>query len=264
MQKKDFTKDVYHHDSGLAYSEEVPDEVTCNHVGWLGDSTPSGDHEIPHGFLDILHHYKNYHYVDAGWMGFHTCEICEQFDDRGEFLIQMDDDYYVLPNMVFHYIEKHDYRPHLTFMNKVMRDWASPSRNRCREDSCGIDINERSKRLQKEHLNWMKDHNEKIERIRKGEIKEDLDFDMVRARIFNVCVWGSPDESVESLSSYIIERRSGFMSGKELWLHWIKRLAEDDQLLGRFAESTSFSKEQWLYIMKKLTHNLSKANTSCE
>ena len=59
-------------------------------------------------------------------MGFHTCEICEELDDRGEFLIQMDDDYYVLPNMVLHYIEKHDYRPDLKFMNRVMRDWASP------------------------------------------------------------------------------------------------------------------------------------------
>ena len=89
MFKKDFTKAVYEHVSDLAYSEEIPAEITCNYVGWLGDSTPSANHEIPDGFLDTLVHYKNYHYVDGAEMGFHTCEICEQCDDRGEFLIQM-------------------------------------------------------------------------------------------------------------------------------------------------------------------------------
>lgn len=257
MQKNDFSKRVYSHFSGLAYSEEIPGEISCNYVGWLGDSTPSANHEIPDGFLDTLDHYKNYHYVDGAELGFHTCEICEQFDDRGEFLIQLDDDYYVLPNMVLHYIEKHDYRPRLTFMNRVMRDWALPSRNRCREDSCGISIEQRSKRIIEESEKWTKEHNERIERIRKGEIEEDLDIDKVVARIWNVCGGrGSTDDAMTEIASCIAEKRSGFISSKEVWLSWFKRLVEDDQLLDRLAQKPCYSKEQWLQIMKKLTHDL--------
>ena len=257
MQREDFTEAVYGHDTGLAYSEEIPGEITCNHVGWLGDSTPSADHEIPHGFLEILRHYKDYHYVDEGWMGFHTCEICEAFDDRGEFLIQMDDDFYVLPNMVLHYIEKHDYRPPLTFMNRVMGDWASPSRNRCREDACGMSIEERSKKIIAESEKWMKEHNERIERVKRGEIEEELDIDKVVARIWNVCGGrGSLDEAAEEISSCIAEKRSGFISSKEVWLSWFKRVAEDDQLLDQLAKKPCYSKEQWLEILKKLVHNL--------
>ncbi len=256
MHREDFTIAVYSHDSGLAFSEEIPGEITCNYVGWLGDSTSSADHEIPHGFLDTLDHYKNYHYVDGGELGFHTCEFCEAFEDRGEFLIQMDDDYYVLPNMVLHYIEKHDYRPPLTLMNQVMRDWASPSRDRCREDACGISIKERSKRMQKEHLDWTKEHNERIEKIRKGEIEEDLDIGKVAARIWNVTGRGSTDEAVEGISSCIAEKRSGFISSKEVWLSWFKRLVEDDQLLDHLAQKPCYSKEQWLQIMNKLVDDL--------
>jgi hypothetical protein len=103
----------------------------------------------------------------------------------------------------------------------------------------------------------MKDHNERLERIRKGEIEEDLDIDTVVARIWNVCGWDrSPDQAAEELYSCIIERKRGFVSGKELWLPWIKMLAEDEQLFDRLTESASYSKEQWLDILKKLIHTL--------
>ena len=46
------------------------------------------------------------------------------------------------------------------------------------------------------------------------------------------------------------------MSGKELWLPWMKSLAEDDQLLDRLAQKPCYFKEQWLHIVKKLVHDL--------
>jgi hypothetical protein len=159
--------------------------------------------------------------------------------------------------MVLHYIEKHDYRPDLTFMNRVMRDWALPSRNPCRENSCGIDIEERSRRFRIEHEIWVKEHNERIDKIQKGEIEEDLNIDKVVARIWNECGGrGSTDEAAEGIASCIAEKRSGFMSSKEVWLSWFRRLVEDDQLLERLAQKPCYSKEQWLQVMKKLTRDL--------
>src|SRR6185503_17266231 len=44
------------------------------------------------------------------WRGLHTCEICGGDDDKGEFFVEDHAVRYVLPNMILHYIIKHQYK----------------------------------------------------------------------------------------------------------------------------------------------------------
>lgn len=52
--------------------------------------------------------------------GFHTCEFCEEFHASGNIGIPGDGVLFVAPEMVAHYVEKHDYLPPQQFIRAVL------------------------------------------------------------------------------------------------------------------------------------------------
>jgi hypothetical protein len=86
-------------------------------VGWL-----SSEHAYSTGDLPslILEHIKTYcqhwgetlHALYWGlYMGFHTCELCEEFSSYGNVGLPAGELLYVFPEMLAHYVEKHQYLP---------------------------------------------------------------------------------------------------------------------------------------------------------
>src|SRR6266480_4390480 len=55
-------------------------------VGWLGATVRSSGPVDP-VILAALKHYTSWPYVEDGWMGFHTCEICNSVSSHGEVWI---------------------------------------------------------------------------------------------------------------------------------------------------------------------------------
>ena len=61
--------------------------------------------------------------TDMGELGYHTCGICNRYEDRGEFIVQANDRTYVVPCMVLHYIDAHGYLPPEVFLSDL-RAWS--------------------------------------------------------------------------------------------------------------------------------------------
>lgn len=93
-------------------------------VGWLGATVPSSGPVDP-VILAALKHYTSWARVEDGWMGVHTCEICDAFSSNGEFWIIWAGVRYVLPVMTVHYITAHGYRPPEQFLKDVRDKWTS-------------------------------------------------------------------------------------------------------------------------------------------
>lgn len=136
MEIKDLTQDIYEHSLSLAYSQDLPEKLDCIYVGWLGATVPAVNHSLPPEFIEALKHFATDHDVDLGALGYHLCEICNSHENRGEFLIEIKKQYYVLPQMVLHYIDDHGYRPPKKFVDELVEDWAQPHRLSCRQGCC--------------------------------------------------------------------------------------------------------------------------------
>lgn len=91
-------------------------------VGWLGDTVPSTGPVDP-VILAALKHYTSWARVEDGWMGVHTCEICDAYYANDEFWIIWKGVRYVLPQMMLHYITAHGYRPPEQFLNDLREKW---------------------------------------------------------------------------------------------------------------------------------------------
>ena len=80
-------------------------------VGWLGDDV---EHAGPTSEMVISALRRAAESSPRDWgpvlEGLHTCEICGRYSGAGEFVIERIWSRYLLPNMVFHYIEAHGYR----------------------------------------------------------------------------------------------------------------------------------------------------------
>lgn len=118
MSDPDVAKERWQHDQGLAYDPSLPKEFDATLVGWLKREVPRVG-EISPDALRKIEWICEHRKIDQGWLGYHTCEICEQYDDRGEALYICDGVYYVIPQMILHYINDHGYVPPPQFMKAL-------------------------------------------------------------------------------------------------------------------------------------------------
>jgi len=102
---------------------DYPGLVTRS-VGWLGATVPTSGLVDP-GILAALRHYASWARVEDGWVGVHTCEICNAFCSNGEFWIIWSGIRYVLPQMTLHYITEHGYKPPEQFLKHVHEKWTT-------------------------------------------------------------------------------------------------------------------------------------------
>ncbi|MCI0377367.1 MAG: hypothetical protein L0215_07165 [Gemmataceae bacterium] len=96
-------------------------------IGWLHPDHPYTKGEVSSEFLSRLKEFTErcgqsaeaLYFGASG--GIHTCEFCGQAYGVGNFGVPCDDLLFVAPEMVVHYIEKHDYRPPAEFVAAVLR-----------------------------------------------------------------------------------------------------------------------------------------------
>ncbi|MDB5295141.1 MAG: hypothetical protein JWO31_1124 [Phycisphaerales bacterium] len=106
--------------SPRTYAPELHTGVIVRSVGWLGRRVPHKGHAAP-SILEALRRYATTGYRDDNDLGFHTCEICGRANSHGEFWVEWRGVRYVLPMMVFHYVEAHRYLPPDEFLSAVQQ-----------------------------------------------------------------------------------------------------------------------------------------------
>jgi hypothetical protein len=116
----DLTAWAYHHVPELAFRRDLPSPLAAIAVGWLGSNVPTSG-SVPESLIAMLRTASNEYSTDTGELGYHTCAICNRFEDRGEFIIETEGRTYVLPRMILHYIEKHRYRPPQQFLDDLSK-----------------------------------------------------------------------------------------------------------------------------------------------
>ena len=112
--------------SSRPYAPELHEGAAVRAVGWLGNRVPR------HGRLDArvleqLRHYRHATFQDDGDLGDHVCEICGLERGRGEFWIEWEGLRYVLPALVLHYCEVHEYLPPEEFLAALASRWIADS-----------------------------------------------------------------------------------------------------------------------------------------
>ena len=95
----DLTEIQYSHCPQLAFRQDLSSPIAAFAVGWLGDFVPRAG-TIPDSELSALREAHARCTTDAGELGYHTCQICNRYDDRGEFIVEVKGRTYVLPRMV--------------------------------------------------------------------------------------------------------------------------------------------------------------------
>lgn len=58
--------------------------------------------------------------VLCGAWGSHTCGICGRYDSHGEIVVSTARAHYLVPTMIFHYIEAHRYKPPKRFIADLL------------------------------------------------------------------------------------------------------------------------------------------------
>ena len=111
-------------------------------IGWLGDSVENIG-ATPDKCIDRLFKYYSSSIIDDGSMGFHSCEICSGSESwykndrpgpriewrneekwlygQGHYLILYENDIYICPALILHYILHHDYCPPEKFITAVAK-----------------------------------------------------------------------------------------------------------------------------------------------
>ncbi len=123
----DLTDFQYQHVQELAFRTDLSSPLAGTAIGWLGATVPQTG-PIPSSVFDALRNASTNCSTDAGELGYHTCQVCKRFEDRGEFVIDTKGRTCVLPRMVIHYIEVHQYRPPQQFLNDL-NHWNEDSNN---------------------------------------------------------------------------------------------------------------------------------------
>ncbi len=106
--RPDFTE--FYYSASICANMKIPRYFTVQSIGWLSNVVYNFGVVSPE-VIEALTHYRHFHTVDEGDLGYHTCELCDAYDDRGEILVQLGGVNYLLPSMIIHYIEAHDYCP---------------------------------------------------------------------------------------------------------------------------------------------------------
>lgn len=91
------------------YSEPPEAGYRYLSVGWLGKTVPSKGKTALSALEKLRWLRVENINLNGMWMGEHECEICQNFEDTSEFYVPHGETRYILPGMVFHYIEDHGY-----------------------------------------------------------------------------------------------------------------------------------------------------------
>ena len=94
--------------SEATYSRHDRDGHEYRSVGWLGGEVTRREHTAP-AVVATLRFLRDINQLPDHWRGLHACEICNGEHDKGEFFVEDHSVRYVMPNMVLHYIEAHQY-----------------------------------------------------------------------------------------------------------------------------------------------------------
>jgi hypothetical protein len=117
MEIPDQTQISFEHIPELAFDRTLPTPLDAIAIGWIGSHVPTAGAIDSDELLAIEGVLKN-NRIDAGELGCHTCEICNDFETRGEAVL-MADEFFVMPQMILHYITVHDYLPPERFLDAV-------------------------------------------------------------------------------------------------------------------------------------------------
>ena len=94
-------------------------------VGWLDDAHKFTKAEIPQKLQRKLRQYSENWITSTealAWgllMGVHECELCDDYRASGNFGVPSQELLFVCPEMVFHYVEIHGYRPPEVFLRAL-------------------------------------------------------------------------------------------------------------------------------------------------
>ena len=110
--------------SATTYCPELHEDVRAKSVGWLGSSVPSCG-RLDAVTLERLRYYQRVNAHDDGDLGSHVCGLCGVARGHGEFWVEWQGVRYVLPALVIHYCEAHDYQPPAEFLNALAQRWSS-------------------------------------------------------------------------------------------------------------------------------------------
>jgi len=110
------------------YNDHVVDgELTYRSVGWLGNRVERQGETDPE-IVTRLQQIQASNQLSDNWRGLHDCEICKAEkvvwpeSDKGEFFVEQGSIRYILPNMVIHYITRHDYKLPES-VEQAVREW---------------------------------------------------------------------------------------------------------------------------------------------
>ena len=104
--------------SSTVYAGELHRGAVVRSVGWLGSEVPRRG-RLAAGVVKQLRHYRELAFHDDGDLGSHACEICGTEEGRGEFWVEWAGVRYVLPALVLHYCEAHEYLPPDDFLDAL-------------------------------------------------------------------------------------------------------------------------------------------------
>ena len=110
------------------YGDWPDDGFTVYAVGWLGDEVPTKGSVHPE-IIRALRLFRDRRVRADDTLGYHDCEIClkegvaDPYIDREEIHIEIGQFRYVLPKMILHYIEAHDYLPPKQFCDDLLKYW---------------------------------------------------------------------------------------------------------------------------------------------
>jgi len=88
-------------------------------VGWLDNKHDFPTGTVPAEFIRTLRRITDYAY-GAVFFGYHTCDICRNFNAGRNIFVPARGKLYVAPEMVLHYITAHRYLPPRQFIDAVM------------------------------------------------------------------------------------------------------------------------------------------------
>jgi hypothetical protein len=96
-------------------------------VGWLSAGQPFAQGDVPPEFLDRLREFVRLWWPSTealGWslaLGKHCCELCHDFYAGGNIGVPDGQILFAAPEMIAHYVEKHQYRPPAEFVAAVLK-----------------------------------------------------------------------------------------------------------------------------------------------
>ena len=116
---------TFYADMGTESMIDAGDHIRA--VGWLSAGQPFAQGDVPPEFLDRLREFVRLWWPSTeamGWcltLGKHCCEFCHDFYAGGNLGVPDGSTLFAAPEMIAHYVEKHQYRPPAEFIAAVLK-----------------------------------------------------------------------------------------------------------------------------------------------